>query len=207
MKALASLALTATLALALPTLAAPALAQDDHVAPEPVASQVSLEDGLSAWNQIHEVFSHPRCANCHVGEDNIPRWSGPHYGDEPRNHGMFVNGDDSRFGVESITCTTCHATENAQVLHGPPGAEVWMLAPVEFVWWEKTSQEICEQVKDPERNGFRSIEDLAHHVEFDALVLWGWNPGPGREPAPYSASELASFVRTWGAAGAPCPAG
>jgi hypothetical protein len=51
--------------LAMLLMASPALAQDP---------------GLAAWSKIHEVFSHPRCANCHVGPDNVPIWSGSSYG-------------------------------------------------------------------------------------------------------------------------------
>ena len=165
----------------------------------------SRSQGLEAWAKIHEVFSHPRCANCHV-DDGRPRWSGPSYGDEARYHGMFVGGDpDQMLGKPGLMCTTCHSVENADVPHGPPGAEVWFLAPKEFVWFEKSSAEICEQVKDPARNGGRSMTDLETHVAEDHLVAWGWKPGPGREPAPYSAAETAANISVWAANGAPCP--
>ena len=68
------------------------------------------------------------------------------------------------------------------------------------------SREICEQIKNPAKNGSGPFDDVADHVGHDALVLWGWNPGPGREPAPYSAAELVGFILQWDALGAPCPA-
>ena len=163
---------------------------------------------LSAWAKAYEVFSHPRCANCHVPEDGRPRWSGPSYGLSDgawRYHGMNVHAGASRIGIETIPCMTCHTAENSDIPHGPPGSEVWMAAPVEMAWWDKSSREICEQIKDPARNGGRSLEEVAQHVAHDPLVLWGWDPGPGREPAPYSADEVAGFIRAWAAAGAPCP--
>ena len=43
----------------------------------PTASAQGNVEALKLWGKIHEVFSHPRCVNCHVGPDNIPRWSGP----------------------------------------------------------------------------------------------------------------------------------
>jgi hypothetical protein len=46
--------------LAMLLMAAPALAQDT---------------GSAVWGKIHEVFSHPRCTNCHVSSDNVPIWS------------------------------------------------------------------------------------------------------------------------------------
>jgi len=170
--------------------------------PAPIAD---LETGLEAWAKLYTVFSHPRCANCHV-EDGRPMWSGPNYG-ETRKHGMFVGGNpDNLLGEPGMMCTTCHMAENSKKPHGPPGAEVWFMAPKEFVWWEKSSAEICAQVKDPERNGGRSLEDIHEHIADDPLVAWGWNPGPGREPAPYSAEEAAQFVTDWMINGAPCPA-
>lgn len=166
--------------------------------------------GLEAWAKIYDVLSHPRCSNCHVGEDNRPRWSGPGYGlaaGEWKFHGMNVNGGESRIGMESIPCSTCHQLENSDVPHGPPGAQVWALAPVEMVWWQKSSEEICEQIKDPARNGGRSVGEVADHIDNDELVHWGWKPGPGREPAPYSRKEAVALLQTWAASGAPCPSG
>ncbi|MBX9453543.1 MAG: hypothetical protein KL801_17220 [Mesorhizobium sp.] len=169
---------------------------------EPV---VDRERGLAEWEKVNAVFSHPRCANCHV-EDEHPRWSGPHYGGT-RFHAFNVQrGDDgSGFGNAGLRCSTCHFETNSQVLHGPPGAENWHLAPVEMVWFGKTSAEICEQIKDPARNGDRSLQEVATHVRDDALVAWGWDPGPGREPAPGSAEETYEAILAWEAEGAPCP--
>ena len=103
---------------------------------EPV---VDRERGLAEWEKVNAAFSHPRCANCHV-EDEHPRWSGPHYGGT-RFHAFNVQrGDDgSGFGNAGLRCSTCHFETNSQVLHGPPGAENWHLAPAEMVWFGKTS--------------------------------------------------------------------
>lgn len=174
-----------------------------------VASGTGFADtaGLSLWEQIHAVFSHPRCSNCHVGEDNIPLWSGAHYGGAgTRAHGMNINAGVSRDGAETLPCATCHSTQNADILHRPPGAPHWVLPPVEMQWAGRSSKEICEQIKNPATNGNRSLAEVADHVGHDALVLWGWNPGPGREPAPYTAEQLVGFILQWDALGAPCPA-
>ncbi len=173
------------------------------------ASATTEETAVSAWSKVYEVFTHPRCANCHVGEDARPRWSGPSYGlakGEWAYHGMNVNGGQSRIGLETLPCTTCHTAENSDIPHGPPGSPVWMLPPVEMTWWGKSSQEICDQIKDPARNGGRTLEDVADHIVHDQLVLWGWDPGPGRELAPYSPEEVSAFILDWASAGAPCPA-
>ncbi len=180
------------------------LVQDEETGTE-VTSTDDREAGLSAWAKIYEVFSHPRCASCHV-DDGKPMWSGDHYGGT-RVHGMNVGGDpDQLLGSPGLMCTTCHMAENSSKLHGPPGNDVWHLAPKEMVWWQKSSTYICAQIQDPERNGGRTIAEIEEHVAKDSLVAWGWNPGPGREPAPYSASQTAAFINIWIQNGAPCPA-
>ena len=161
------------------------------------------EKGLEIWGRIHQVLSHPRCANCHVPDDR-PRWSGPSYG-EPRVHAMNIVAGESRIGAETLPCATCHGPRNSDRPHGPPGAAVWHLPPVEQAWFGRTSAEICAQIKDPERNGGRTLAEIAEHIAEDELVHWGWSPGPGREPAPFSADALAAFVTGWAGFGAPCP--
>ena len=64
----------------------------------PDEGSVSREEGLQAWARIYDVASHPRCANCHVGADNLPMWSGPSYG-ETRPHGMHIDAGVSRIGA------------------------------------------------------------------------------------------------------------
>ena len=44
-------------------------------------------------------------------------------------------------------------------------------------WEGKTLGEICAQLKDPARNGNRSLEALVEHVGTDHLVGWAWAPG------------------------------
>ncbi len=165
----------------------------------------SKADGLEAWEKAFEVFSHPRCVNCHVPEDNRPRWSGPSYGAKAQYHGMNIIADDTRKKAAGLPCTSCHGVSNLPFAKGAPGAPHWALAPVEMVWWAKSSRDICEQIKDPARNGDKSLDEVVEHVRSDDLVQWGWNPGPGREPAPYSSAELADFLRNWVNSGAPCP--
>ncbi|AEE22616.1 hypothetical protein Glaag_1660 [Glaciecola sp. 4H-3-7+YE-5] len=177
-----------------------ATAQSDPVQPD----EISQSRAAEAWSKVYQVFSHPRCANCHVPDDNLPRWSGPSYG-KTSVHGMNISGGQSRIGVETVMCSTCHAHINSDEPHGPPGSPVWMLAPVEMLWWQQSSKQICEQIKDPARNGGRTLEEVAHHIQEDELVHWGWDPGKGREPAPFSAKETADFVTLWANAGAPCP--
>ena len=48
-----------------------------------------------------------------------------------------------------------------------------------MAWVGKSLGEICEQIKDPARNGGKSMEELIHHMAEDSLVGWGWHPGVG----------------------------
>lgn len=188
----------------LSVLASASMLAAQETATEAPTAAADTSTGLAAWDKIFEVVSHPRCANCHV-EDGRPMWSGPSYG-ETRVHGMYVGGNpDLLFGNPGMMCNTCHMAENSEKPHGPPGAEVWHLPPPEMTWWAKSSAEVCAQLKDPDRNGGRTLAEIEEHVADDHLVAWGWAPGPGREPAPYSAAEAAQFVADWSANGAPCP--
>ena len=190
------------------------LSADDEPIAEirpPEEGSASLDEGLAAFQRVYEVASHPRCANCHVGDDNIPMWSGPSYG-ETRPHGMNIDAGVSRIGAETLLCSTCHRTSQDldSEPHAPPHFGIgWQLAPVEFEWFDKSPVEICEQLKDPDRNGGRDWMGLAEHLIVDAghrgPVLWGWAPGGTREPAPYNLQQHVDDMVTWGVAGQPCP--
>ena len=142
------------------------------------AGSVTQQEGLESWQTFYEVASHPRCSNCHVGADNRPMWSGPSYG-KTRAHGMNVNAGESRIGAETIPCFTCHTTAGVEgarahsVPHAPPRVAMgWQLAPVEAEWFGKSSAYICEQLKDPERNGNRTIREVAAHLDHDLILHW-----------------------------------
>jgi len=174
----------------------------------PAEGSVGRDQALEAWDRIYEVASHPRCSNCHVGASNRPMWSGPSYG-RARPHGMNVNAGESRIGAEYLLCSTCHtARVNAMPNDGPHMAPQvameWQLPPVEAEWFGKTSDEICNQLRDPERNGDRTFMDLASHLDHDLILHWAWEPGGGREPAPYSLQEHVNDVLAWGVGGMPC---
>ncbi len=177
----------------------------------PAEGSVDIAQGLAAFQRIYEVTSHPRCANCYVGDDNIPMWSGPSYG-KTRPHGMNIHAGASRIGAETLLCQTCHRTSGtlASEPHAPPHFGLdWRLAPVQFEWFGKSPEFVCAQLSDPQRNGGRDWMGLAQHLVDDAghrgPVLWGWNPGGDREPAPYSLQEHVDDMLTWGVAGQPCP--
>ena len=149
---------------ALSVLWSPAFAENPAIIIEPAAAgSISTDEGLEAWDRAYEVTSHPRCANCHVGPSERPMWSGPAYG-KTRAHGMNVMAGESRIGAETIQCSTCHAYREGvnDIPHAAPQVAMnWQLAPIEADWFGKSSQEICAQLRDPERNGGRTMIELA----------------------------------------------
>jgi mono/diheme cytochrome c family protein len=152
-----------------------AFAEGENVTIDPpAAGSVSREDGLSAWERIYEVTSHPRCSNCHVGADNIPMWSGPSHG-KSRPHGMNVNAGESRIGAEYVQCATCHAYREGgnDMPHAAPQVAMnWQLAPVEAAWFGKSAVDICNQLRDPDRNGGRDFQEIASHLDHDLILHW-----------------------------------
>ena len=88
---------------------------------------------------------------------------------------------------------------------GVPGNPHWHLAPREMAWQGKTLGEICTQIKDPARNGGRSLQQILTHMADDPLVGWAWAPGFGREPAPGTQKQLAALIEAWMNTGAVCP--
>jgi len=187
-------------------------AADDKVEITPPAEgSVSQEQGLEAWSRIYEVASHPRCANCHTGESDRPMWSGPSYG-KTRVHGMNIQAGKSRIGAETLLCQTCHTTKNEdwasanETPHAAPRVAMnWSLAPVEAHWFDRTTEQICAQLRNPDTNGNRDMLQIAEHLNHDLILHWAWAPGGGREPAPYSLQEHVNDILAWGVAGMPCP--
>jgi hypothetical protein len=74
-----------------------------------------------------------------------------------------------------------------------------------MAWEGKALSQICEQLKDSERNGGRNLELLHEHLVHDDLVAWAWHPGEGRNPAPGTQEQLGELVRAWIDTGATCP--
>jgi hypothetical protein len=76
-----------------------------------------------------------------------------------------------------------------------------------MAWEGETLGQICEQLKDQNRNGSRDLAAIVKHVTSDTLVLWGWNPGKGRQPAPGTNAQFGELMQAWVDSGAACPAG
>lgn len=168
-----------------------------------VESFASIADekqrSLALFQEAGKVIMHARCVNCH------PAGNRPFQGDERRPHMPLVVRGDSDFGAVGMRCTTCHGPANFDPA-GVPGNPVWHMAPIEMAWFGKSLAEICQQIKDPKRNGNRSLEEIVHHMGEDELVGWGWHPGAGREPVPGTQKEFGALVKAWVDTGAVCPA-
>ncbi|MCK2053809.1 Isoquinoline 1-oxidoreductase subunit [Methylobacterium sp. 37f] len=150
------------------------------------------------FTELGKVLTSPRCTNCHPAGDR------PRQGDHSRPHQPPVFRGPDGFGTASMRCGSCHGAAN----FGPgrmPGHSDWHLAPRSMAWEGRSVAEICEQIKDPARNGQRKVEDLLHHIGQDTLVGWAWAPGYGRTPAPGTQAEAGALVAAWIASGAACP--
>ncbi len=150
------------------------------------------------FSEASRALLHPRCVNCHPAGDH------PLQGRGERLHEPPVMRTKNGMGVVGMRCTTCHGDENYDPA-SVPGAPHWRLAPQSMAWEGLTPAALCAQLKDPARNGNRTLREVATHLREDALVAWGWNPGAGRDPAPGSQRELAALIDAWIASGAVCP--
>ncbi len=148
--------------------------------------------------EASRVFTHPRCLNCHPSGDVPLQGTDMHLHDPP-----VVRGPDDR-GVVGMECTSCHQEHNLELAR-VPGAPKWHLAPIEMAWVGKSPRELCEQLKDPSRNGGKTMQEMIDHNAHDELVAWGWAPGADREPAPGTQQRFGEIVAAWVESGAECP--
>ena len=168
-------------------------------------ASIADRDSRSAalFTEMGKVIQSPRCINCH------PRGDHPLQGDMMRVHTPPVVRGPDGFGAPGMECGTCHGAGNVAFATGTgsiPGNPKWHVAPLMMAWEGKTLGEICSQIKDPARNGGKSLADLITHNSTDDLVGWGWHPGKGRTPAPGTQAQFGALTRAWVASGAKCPA-
>jgi len=154
---------------------------------------------IALFQEAGKVIQSPRCVNCH------PAGNRPLQGDDSHLHQPMAVRGEANIGAVGMRCTTCHGPTNFDP-GKIPGHPEWHLAPIEMAWAGKSLGEICEQIKDPERNGGKNLDELMHHMADDSLVGWGWHPGAGRTPAPGTQKEFGALIAAWVDAGAACPA-
>ena len=66
-----------------------------------------------------------------------------------------------------------------------------------MAWASKTPHAICEQLKDPARNGGKTLAEVATHTAEDGLVAWAWAPGHGRSTPPGDQASFAALIAAW----------
>ncbi|MEH6775686.1 MAG: Isoquinoline 1-oxidoreductase subunit [Cereibacter changlensis] len=190
------------LAAALAAFVSPAAAQDLRGPGDFSGIADETEQSVALFEEMGKVLTHPRCLNCH------PVNGGPTQGDDMQPHEPPVVRGVADFGAPGMNCATCHSAENVEFVGSPgsiPGHEPWALAPLSMGWVGLSLGEICEQIKDPERNGGKDLEALHEHNAEDGLVGWGWEPGEGRTPAPGSQELFGELTRAWIDTGSVCP--
>jgi hypothetical protein len=183
-----------------------------HAAPsvqtlKPAGDFVSIKDptarSLALFTEAGKVISSPRCMNCH------PVQRAPTQGDDLHAHNPPMVAGQSGHGPVGLPCAACHGPANVPTLgqhvKSIPGDPKWALAPAEMAWQGKSLGAICAQIKDPARNGGKSLAELHHHMAQDHLVGWGWNPGEGRQPAPGTQAVFGELIKAWIDTGAKCP--
>jgi cytochrome c5 len=170
---------------------------------EPVSAFAAIADknerAIALFNEAGKVIQNPRCMNCHPAGDR------PAQGDDSHPHQPLVVRGPDGLGAFAMRCTTCHGPANFDP-GGVPGNPSWHIAPIEMAWAGKSLAAICLQIKDKERNGGKSLEELVHHMGDDSLVGWAWNPGRGRSSAPGTQKAFGELIRAWVDNGAACPA-
>ncbi len=155
---------------------------------------------VAAFEAIVPTLRNPRCMNCHMTGDF------PRQGDDSHPHIMDVRRGPDGHGVNGVKCSTCHQDHNLPGIHMPPGAPEWALPSpaMPMIWEGLTDRQLCQLLKDPNRNGHRTVGEIVVHMG-TPLVLWGWHPGEGRTPIPQPQAEFEADVKEWADNGAACP--
>jgi hypothetical protein len=173
--------------------------------PRSAVPQSPPGDPIVSFETVRIVLQSPRCVNCH------PVGDAPLQGDDSHVHLQNIQRGSEGRGIPGLNCAACHGKANPPESYGPnapPGVSTdWHLPPADMkmVFEGLGGRALCEQLKDPQRNGGRDLASLLEHVAHDPLVLWGWSPGHGRNPVPIAHAEFVAAFKTWADHGGPCP--
>ena len=157
---------------------------------------VPVKDSIGsqkAFLAAYKVLMSPRCMNCHPSGDI------PLQGDDSHLHTQGVKRGIDGKGVYALKCANCHQPQNSAGTNMPPGNPNWHLPPanMKMVFEGKSPKALAAQLKDPKRNGNKTMAQLIDHVTSDKLVLAGWNPGEGRTLPPLPHAEFAKKFKEW----------
>ena len=155
------------------------------------------------FSEAARVLESPRCMNCH------PKGRSPTQGEDLHPHTPFIFAGQEGHGNSALSCASCHQAFNVRTygasVETMPGHAHWGLAPSSMAWQGLSRRELCEQIKDPARNGGRSLQQIHEHLAHDTLVGWAWTPGVGRISAPGTQDGFGRLIAAWIATGAGCP--
>lgn len=104
-----------------------------------------------------------------------------------------------------MRCGSCHSEQGNNEASRVPGASDWKMPPRERAWAAMSIGEMCRTLKDPKKNGRRSLRGIIKHFEDDPLTHWGWDPGGTRESVPMPHDVFLEFAEEWVRTGAHCP--
>jgi cytochrome c553 len=150
------------------------------------------------FDPVASVVMTPRCVNCHQVEAPRQKDIGVLHAQQ------VVRGKDGH-GSAVLHCAACHQAANT-AQGKVPGAPNWHLAPLSMRWQGLDKKGVCEQMRDPKRNGNRKGgAEVIEHMKTDPLVLWAWNPGANRTQPPMSHEDFVKVLEKWADAGMPCP--
>ncbi len=167
----------------LPAVALAALLPGCSHGPAPAATAAASTTAASpvaAFETVRLVLQDPRCQNCHPAADR------PLQGDDSRVHTMNVVRGPDGHGTPGAQCVNCHGKANPPESYGahqPPGVSSdWHLPPpdMKMTFVGRSSRELCEQLKDPARNGNANAPRAAQAREQRPARALGL--GPGRRP-------------------------
>lgn len=162
----------------------------------PAPSEEAVAAARAAFPAVASVLQHPRCLNCH------PDGDAPLQTDASTPHKMGVTRDSPDKG---LPCNTCHREQGLALEGLPPANPHWHMPPANQVFQGLSPAALCAQLNDPERTGGRDLDALLEHVSHDSLVLYGWDPGPGRSTPPLSHADFVAAFSTWVEGGGACP--
>ena len=143
------------------------------------------------FERIAAVLQHQRCLNCHQPYS-------PLQGEQPRRHTPpVVRGADDR-GAAAMRCASCHRETNNVDVRRARCAALADRAGGDGLERALDAAQLCRTPQGSRRNGGRSLHALVEHMEGDALVRWGWNPGGSRAPVPVPHQQVRRSTQNLG---------
>jgi hypothetical protein len=152
-------------------------------------STPAIVGGADTFQSIAQVFTDPRCYNCHGGTD-------PFSG---LNHGGGVTPRDNE------TCISCHvdAAKYGFVTASDGSTQrVWRMAPEPLHIAGKSEAEICGMLHNFEALDTASVHRVADHVAVSKMVLLAFEgkragASVNIDPPPGTLTDLVQQARDW----------